>query len=159
MQKDNIKNANLYYAESGDLPNRIKLGLEYLKNKDFSCVEPGKYEILGNEVYASVQNYLSKPKAEGKFEAHRKYVDIQYIIEGEEQIGVADVENDCFSEHAPYDENKDIVFFTDNGTSEHSFIFLKAREFAILEPKDAHMPSIAMNNPAFVKKVVVKVLL
>lgn len=159
MQKDNIKNAKLYYAESANLPKRIGLGLKYLENTDFSKVESGKYEILGHEVYASVQEYISKPIDLGKFEAHRKYIDIQYVVEGEEQIGVADVDSNCFSELAPYDAEKDIVFFADNKSSKHEFISIKAGEFAILTTKDAHMPSIATAEPANVKKVVVKVLL
>lgn len=152
MRKDSIKNAKLHYEVSG----RIELGLKYLENTDFSKVENGRYEILGDEVYALVQEYDSKPKEQGKFEAHRRYIDIQYIVDGEEQMGVADV-ND-FSELAPYDETKDIVFFQNNDDANQEFICLKAGEFIVFDTCDAHMPSIAIENPSHVKKVVVKAL-
>lgn len=139
-----------------NLTERVKLGLDYLENTDFSVVENGKYEILGNEVFAIVQDYTSKPLAVGKFEAHRKYTDIQYIIEGEEQIGVSNIRN--FTEATQYDSEKDIIFLTLKANTIPEFIILKEKEFAIFTPNDAHMPSIAVKNSSFVKKVVVKVL-
>lgn len=153
MIKDSIKNANKYY----NLSKRIELGLKYLKDTDFSKIKSGKYEILGSEVYALVQEYLSKPKSEGKFEAHKKYIDIQYIIEGEELMGVSDISN--FSDLTPYNQEKDIVFLSLNTGINPEFISVRENEFAIFTEKDAHMPSIAFNTPELVKKVVVKVLI
>lgn len=152
MIKDNIKNAENYY----NLSNRVKLGLEYLVNTDFSNIENGKYKILDNEIFAIIQDYQSKIKEEGKFEAHRKYIDIQYIIKGEEQMGVSDIEN--FSQIAEYDDEKDIIFLTPKPDKIFDFINVKEKEFAIFMPKDAHMPSIAVKSPSYVKKVVVKIL-
>jgi len=153
MKKDNIKNANLYY----DLSKFVEAGLKYLENTDFSSVENGKYEILGNDVYALVQDYSSKPKSEGKFEAHKKYIDIQYIIKGEEQMGCADVSD--FTDATEYSEEKDIVFLEPKTDCNQEFIKVKENEFIIFYPQDAHMPSISVDNSAYVKKVVVKVKL
>ena len=155
MLKDNIKNAQNFYA----LSKYIRLGLEYIEKTDFSALENGKYEILEDKVYAVVQDYMSKTKSEGKFEAHRKYIDIQYIVEGEELMGVGNI-ND-FSEFAEYDDAKDIVFMNPKVQSMPDFFTLKKGEFVIFMPHDAHMPSIAIENPnpnpSYVKKVVVKV--
>lgn len=151
MIKDNIKNANLYYK----LSPLLEAGLKYLENTDFSTIPLGKYEILSDEVYAMVQDYSSKLKSEGKFEAHKKYVDIQYVVEGEELIGVSNVSN--FTDATDYSEEKDIVFLVPKIDCSHDFIKLKKNEFAIFTPDDAHMPSIAVETPAYVKKVVVKV--
>lgn len=137
-----------------DLSENVKLGLEYLKNTDFSTIENGKYEILGNKVFAIVQDYTSKILAEGKFEAHKKYTDIQYIIKGEEQIGISDIEN--FTQATEYDSEKDIVFLNPKLGVSPEFIHLKEKEFAIFTPNDAHMPSIAFGAPSYVRKVVVK---
>ncbi len=153
MIKDNIKNAKNY----SDLSEHIKLGLEYLADTDFSVLANGKYKISGNEVFAIVQDYLSKPIAEGQFEAHKKYIDIQYIVKGEEQIGVLGIEN--FSESTNYDENKDIVFLSPNTNCMPEFVQIKAKEFLILFPNDAHKPSIATKSPSYVKKIVIKALL
>ena len=153
MLKDNIKNAKTYYNVS----KRIEIGLKYLENTDFSKVKSGKYEVLGKEVFAIVQDYLSKPKNDAKFEAHRKYIDIQYIIEGEEQMGFSNIDN--FTDLAAYDEEKDIVFLTQKPNTISEFIKVKENEFVIFSSTDAHMPSIAINNPKYVKKVVVKVFI
>ncbi|MFA7659340.1 MAG: YhcH/YjgK/YiaL family protein [Candidatus Gastranaerophilaceae bacterium] len=151
MIKDNIKNAKNYY----DLSERVRLGLEYLVNTDFSVIKNGKYEILGNEVFAIVQDYFSKPPEECKFEAHKKYIDIQYILEGEEKIGISDIKN--FFDSIEYDEERDIVFLSLKTDEMPDFIDMKEKDFAIFTPKDAHMPSIAVKTPSFVRKAVVKV--
>lgn len=151
MIKDNIQNAEKYF----NLSERMKLGLKFLMKTDFSKLENGKHEILGTEIYANVQDYFSKPQEEGKFEAHREYIDIQFIIEGTEKIGFGNIEN--YSETTTYNEEKDIVFLEEKSGINSDFIELKPNEFAIFTPKDAHMPSIAVSSPSFVKKVVVKV--
>lgn len=140
-----------------NLENGIKLGLEYLKNTDLSKMENGRYEILGDKIFVSIQDYNSKPLEDGKLEAHKKYIDIQYIIEGEEKIGVCDVE-EC-SPSTEYDENKDIVFLDAKDSNDVKFISLVKGEHFILTPVAAHMPCIAVDNPSYVKKAVVKVML
>ena len=152
MKKDSIKNAKNSYG----LSKNIEKGLKYLESTDFSILESGKYEIDGKKVYAIVQDYISKPIEEGRFEAHRKYIDIQYVVEGEEQMGVALV--DEFNNSTVYDEEKDIVFLSPKSDCKPEFLKVKAGEFVIFTPDDAHMPSIAINSTDFVKKVVVKVL-
>ena len=155
MIKDNIKNSKNYYY----LSSRVALGLEYLTNTDFCVVEKGKYPILDDEVFAIVQEYHSKPLSEGKFEAHKRYIDIQYVVEGEELIGVADIGK--FSEVTEYDSGKDIVFLQQKSNENIEFIDLKSKEFVILMPVDVHMPSIKSLDKkisSYVKKVVIKVL-
>lgn len=151
MIKDNLQNVEKYY----DLSDSIKVGLDYLAKANFLNMENGKYEILGDKVFAIVQDYMSKSKADNKFEAHKKYIDIQYIVKGEEEIGVCDISN--FNGLIPYDSEKDIVFLTPIDESKAEFIHLKEKEFVILMPRDAHMPSIEVDEPSYVKKVVVKV--
>ena len=152
MIKDNIININKY----SDLPERVKLGLNYLVNTDFSKVESGRYEILGNEVFAIIQEYAPKKEGESKFEAHKKYIDIQYVIEGEEKIGVGDLSD--FSDDTQYSEDKDIVFLNPKAHCVSTFLEVGEKDFVILNPQDAHLPSIELNNRKHVKKAVVKVL-
>lgn len=152
MIKDNIQNADKYFS----LSERIKLGLEYLKNTDLTALEDGRHEILGNQVYVNIQNYVSKEEVDAKFEAHKNYIDIQYIIDGEERIGVSNVDN--FQPLSEYDSEKDIVFLKRNTSDIGNFVNLRSNEFVILNPQDAHMPSVAVNSPSNVKKAVVKVL-
>lgn len=153
MMKDNLQHIDYYnYLSPG-----IYFGLKYLKNTDFSKMENGKYELKEGKVYAIVQDYNSKPETEGKFEAHREYIDIQFIIEGEEKIGVGNLED--FQEVTEYDEEKDIVFLTPKDEAKIDFVKVIPGEYMILLPKDVHMPSIAVDSPNYVKKVVVKVLI
>lgn len=153
MIKDNLLHIDYYnYLSPG-----IYWGLNYLKNTDFSTMENGKYEISENKVWAIVQDYNSKPESEGKFEAHRKFVDIQFIVEGEELIGIGNV--DDFEVETEYDEEKDITFLTPKEGTKTEFKKVIAGEYMILMPKDAHMPSIAIDSPGFVKKVVLKIII
>ena len=73
---DNIKNAETYF----NLDEKIKKGLEFILNNDLTTFENGKYEIDGDKVTANIQEYDTK--AEGLFEAHKNYIDIQYVISG-----------------------------------------------------------------------------
>lgn len=151
MIKDNSQHIDYYNYLTKDL----QLGLKYLKETDFSSMENGKYEILEDKIFAIIQDYTTKPVAECKFEAHKKHIDIQYIIEGEEQIGVSDIDN--FAEETEYNEEKDIVFLAQKTDKAPDFIKLKEKEFAIFTVNDAHMPSIAIETPSFVRKVVIKI--
>src|SRR5574344_319581 len=150
MIKGNIKSFN----NIENLPENIKLGLDFIKNTDLKTIKCGKYQIQGDDIYANVQDYTSKLVENGKFEAHKKYIDIQYVIEGMEQIGVEHVSD--MQEETVYENEKDIVFLSTK--KDFEFIKLNIEDFVILYPEDAHMPSIAIKTPTYVKKVVVKVL-
>jgi len=151
MKTDNIKNANSYF----DLGENFQRGFEFLLNNDMEKLENGKYEIEGDNLYVSIQDYKTKSINEGKFEAHKKYADIQYIIKGKEQLGYTNVM--LLEPITEYDKIADITFFDTN--SENSFIKAQEGDFVIFMPEDAHMPCIAIDNPEYVKKAVVKVKL
>lgn len=147
---DTIDNAGKYYR----LSHGIRAGLEFLRTTDLVNIAVGRHEIVDG-VYASIQEYTSKSLSEGKFEAHKKYIDIQYVIKGKELVGVADYAD--FEPLIEYDENKDIEFLTMKTTKAPEMVELREGQFLILYPDDAHMPSIAAKEPTFVKKAVVKV--
>lgn len=151
MIKDNLEHIAYYNY----LTRELQFGLKYLKDTDFSQMENGKYELVEGKIFANVQEYTTKPVAEGKFEAHRKFIDIQFIAAGEEKIGKGNLED--FEELTPYDEEKDIEFLTPKDPEKVDFIKLKAGEFAIFTTNDAHMPCISLNESTKVKKVVIKV--
>jgi YhcH/YjgK/YiaL family protein len=146
MIVDEIKNAEQYYG----LGSRIEAALRYLAQTDFSQVEPDRYDIDGDDVYALVQEYDSKPKSEGFWEAHHQYLDVQYVAAGTEHMGYRPVEGMQAGEY-----NKDNDFYKLEGDGE--FYTLRAGYFTILKPQDAHMPGMAIAAPQAVKKVVVKV--
>jgi biofilm protein TabA len=111
-----------------------------------------RYAIDGDQVYAMVQEYDSKPKAEGFWESHRKYLDVQYVASGVEHMGYAPTAN---LTAGAYQEENDFIKLEGDG----EFFLLREGFFCILAPQDAHMPGMAVDQPQPVKKVVVKVLL
>ena len=125
-------------------------GLSYVASINWGDIEDGKH-IISEDIYVNVQSYSTKSDAD--FEAHREYIDIQYIIEGREYIGVMDY-NNC-TPKIPYSAENDIEFLSGDG----EYTELKHGEFMILYPSDAHKPSISVDkdNPASVRKAVVKV--
>lgn len=148
MIADTLKNRGQYSA----LSPRIKAGFDYLAKTDFSKIEAGKYAVDGDNLFALVQAYDSIPKEQGKWECHKNYIDIQYIVEGVEQIGFANV--DAMKITTEYNPEKDIAFLSGEG----DFVTLPKGSYGVFFPQDAHMPKIAVGNkPAPVKKVVLKI--
>lgn len=146
MIKDSIKRAETYYGIS----EHLKKGFEWIKNHDLKSMPEGRYEI-DEENYANLQSYLTKDDA--PYEAHRDYIDIQYMVDGEELSGRVDY-NDC-STKEEYNKEKDIEFLDSN--VEEEFYKIKEGEFFVFFPHDAHKPAIKVKENKKVKKVIVKV--
>lgn len=144
---DNIKNAHLYFG----LGEQIQKSLEYILNNNLKDFDNGKYEIDGDKSFIIVQDYHTKPLEQGKFEAHRKYIDIQFIISGAEKLGYLHIDNT--TPVTEYDAEKDIIFLEGQGVLSEA----KENDFLIFMPQDAHMPCIEFDKSSYVKKAVVKI--
>jgi len=144
---DKIENSHLYERIS----ERIKQAFEYIQNTDLKTIKPGKYEIDGENIFALISEYKTKSESMGMLEAHRKYLDVQYVIEGEELMGYAPLGTQEILE--PYKAENDIIFFK----GEKSFIKVSSGMFAIFFPEDVHMPGIRAGKVSDVKKLVIKV--
>jgi YhcH/YjgK/YiaL family protein len=99
-----------------EYPEAILQALHYLRDHDFSKMADGKYTIADG-ITANVQRYETKPVAECRPESHEKYVDIQYIVEGEEYMGWCPLSPDLQVSEA-YDAAKDVGFFCAPGTGQ-----------------------------------------
>ena len=109
---------------------------------------------LGAGVFAMEQAYETKSRAEGFFESHRKYIDVQVVVEGEEMIEVVDASR--IDVRDPYAEERDLITYRD--ARHTSRVSLLAGEAAIFFPVDVHMPCLMLNSsPVLVRKSVVKV--
>lgn len=148
MILDTLQNANLYEG----LDSNLRLGLEYLKNTDFSSLEMGKYEIKGDEVFAILQTYDTKEEKDCRLEAHKKYVDIQYMVSGDELMGVVPFDEQEVSEALP---DNDVTFYKGTGAP----ILVKEGNFTIFFQTDVHAPGIRVKTSEKIIKVVVKVQL
>jgi len=145
MITDNIKNKDLYVP----VHPKFKEAFEYLSITDFSLLKDGKYEISEDDIFAIVNSYLTSN--DNVWEAHKKYVDIQYIVSGEEKFGFTNI--NLTEEIQQYDYDKDFALFTP-GTN---FINLRKGQFIIFFPEDVHSPGNQVDKRSDVKKVVVKV--
>ena len=148
MIYDKLDHLEIYTSIS----ERLAKGLRLLIETDFSVLEPGRYEVDGNDLYFMVQSYQSKEKNDTP-EAHKKYIDIQYLLEGEELIGVGALSD--MTEEVTANPDSDFCLY--HGPL--SYVKLGNGYFTVLFPQDAHAPGIAVDIPAAVRKVVVKVLI
>ncbi len=125
----------------------------FLKENDLTKLEVKRYDIDGDNAYALISEYLTKNEEDARYEAHRNYIDIQYVITGKEQIGVApmSMKKEVLE---PYDATKDIMFLSVN-----QFNNIKADpdRFFIFFPDDIHRPGLKDGENSQVRKVVVKV--
>jgi YhcH/YjgK/YiaL family protein len=144
---DKIENSHLYI----NLGERIQKSFSYIKQTELKKLQPGRYDIDGDDIFALISTYQTKPESEGKLEAHKKYIDVQYVFEGEELMGYAPLGNQEILES--YKEENDIIFYT----GEKVFIKVTEGMFAIFFPDDVHMPGISVNKNSPAKKLVIKV--
>jgi YhcH/YjgK/YiaL family protein len=123
----------------------------YLRDNDLEKLPLGKYAIDGENVFASVTEAPSKEFDKTGWESHRKYIDLQYVIRGQEKIGVASA--GAASILKPYDENTDVQ----NYTTEGKYYIAKPGTFFLFFADDAHRPVIKVNGYHTVKKIVIKI--
>ena len=146
MVYDRIDNIETYKGLSED----IYEGLKFLKSAtpDLSC---GVYEI-NPRVKAIVSEYETKAVNENGYEAHKKFIDIQYLLKGAEKNCYLPVEK--LKETKGYSEEKDAAFYEADVPAQE--LMLGDGNFAIYWPQDGHMPCLIADLAETVKKVVVK---
>jgi YhcH/YjgK/YiaL family protein len=138
-----------YYFQNKD---RWEKAFDFLKNNDLSKLEPKRYDIDDDNLYALVSEYTTKNEEDAKFEVHRKYVDIQYVIDGAEQMSVAPL-SELDQVLVPYDETKDIEFVT---VKKFTSYVATPDKFFIFFPSDIHRPSVKVGENKTVRKIVIK---
>ena len=144
---DHLSNIRIYKGISPD----ISAALTYLHQLS-PDIAPDTYQ-LSPRVKAIVSEYETKVKNEVGYEAHRKNIDIQYLLKGEERIACLPIEK--LKETTPYSEEKDAAFYT--ASIQPQEMTIGGGYFAIFFPQDGHMPQLSVSEPMMVKKVVVKV--
>ena len=123
---------------------------QYLKAHDLHQMEVGKNRIQDDEIILNIAQTNPKSKEQAKLEAHRDYIDIQLPLSDVEVMGYTPTA-DCCPQDAPFDAEKDIIFY--EGLAE-SYLDVKPGMFAIFFPEDGHAPGI---TPTGVKKAIFKV--
>ena len=143
---DTLDNRGLYAAISPYLAK----GLDFLAQTDFSTLEDGTYEIDGDNVFANVMHYDTR-QSNPTPESHVKYIDVQFVIEGEERIDVLPLKDTTGVASQPGED-----CWLNYGTGDG--LVIKGDRFLAVWPQDAHAPGIAPSGrPARQRKCVVKV--
>ena len=139
---DNIKN----YEGLG----KVYTALKFLSETDFTKMDLGRYELQGDDIFYMVQRYETDPNKTIS-EAHKKYIDIQFMVDGEEIIGVAPIS--CEKTETEAKPENDVWFYE----CKTEPLTLIKNSFMVLYPNDLHCPGVAVNEPLSCLKVVVKV--
>ena len=143
---------------------KFKRAFEYLEvvvktasneNKRLLALEIGAFEKvdLNDANFALEQVYYSKNRNECFFESHKDYIDVQFILDGEEIIEVCNVDQLVVDQE--YDKTMDLIKYY--STEQASKIRLKKGDVAIFYPEDGHMPCVQVDDSVKVVKTVVKV--
>ena len=146
MILDSLKNAELYYG----MHPLFKEAFEYLKSVDFLKTEIGRTELKGKDLFVIVSDSDMKTEGDAKMEVHNKYIDIQLPVSKPETYGWK-ARGELKEEREPFNEEKDIQFFFDKGTT---LVTGVPGDFTVFFPQDGHAPCIGEGK---IRKVVVKI--
>ena len=146
MIYDIIANKDLYTA----MGDKYVKAFAFIENAMKNGVETGRHDIDGDEVYANVSAY--ETKADGVYEAHKNYIDLQFVLEVHEQIFWKNIK-DC-EITKEYEADGDYMLLN---AEEPVVLDMPAGSFAILYPEDVHAPGRAYRAASAVKKIVVKI--
>jgi len=148
MILDRLAAADRYAA----LHPAFKAAFEFLRRPGAAALPPGRIELDGPRLYVAIDHKDGRGREGARLEAHRKYIDIQFTVAGDEVIGWRPAA-DCTRRAVPYDPEKDIEFFAD---APETWLAVPPGTFAIFFPEDGHAP-LAGSGP--VRKLIVKVAL
>lgn len=123
---------------------------EYIRNTKLISLSPGCYPIVGDDLFAIVEHMPGRTRAEAKLECHRRYIDIQLVLEGVDEMGWKALA-DCHNPASEYSAEQDIRFFHD---APATWIATPPGAFCIFFPEDAHAPLVSTGQ---VRKVVFKI--
>ncbi len=125
----------------------------FLRSNNLSALELGRQLIDGTDLYAVVSEYVSKNEEDTRFEAHRDYVDLQYVISGNELMGMEplSLQREIIK---PYDPLKDVVFVK---AHEHKDVQATTSTFFLFFPGDIHRPGLRDGGSSSVRKIVIKI--
>lgn len=146
MILDTLAHAERYFS----LHPNFAAAFQQLHRTDLASLAPGKHSIDGDQLFLIIDQQDGRGRAGARLEAHRKFIDIQFTISGQEEIGWKPLA-DCQHSTAPYSSEQDVELFND---VPDTWALLPDKHFVILFPQDAHAP-LAGSGP--LHKAVLKV--
>ncbi len=150
MIVDTFSNLELYK----DLLPQMLLVKKFIEDHQHEeNMECCKYFIDDENIFALVQEYVTKNSSEVNWESHRKYIDVQFILRGTEKIGYS--QRDALTLIEDFGADNDIAFYT--GPRNYTDITLSEGMFAVFYPGEAHLPCCISETASKVKKIVFKI--
>jgi YhcH/YjgK/YiaL family protein len=140
--------------EKGTYAPVLQRAIEHVRGYDLTTLPPGKYMLEGDAMFMLAQDAQTKPKHERNAESHRKFVDIQLLVEGEERLGVSRLSQTCVVSEDKLEEADYALY---SAVDVESDIVLMPGMFAVFFPADVHRPCCAVNEERAIRKVVVKI--
>ena len=149
---DSIENIKLYCG----LNPLIDRAFNYLIDTELSGLEEQSIDIQGEELYLMIQHYDTEPVFGRSYEAHNNYIDIQYVISGEETMICGNRKN--LSIETEYNADTDCTLYHYNRDAADVKLNFGCGDFAVFYPVDAHIPKLQTGDtPSAVKKAVFKI--
>ena len=147
MVIDHLSNAQFYFGADPVL----KEALKFLQAPESAALAPGRHAIRGNDLFVVASEGTTTSEEETPWEAHRAYIDLQYLVEGSEWMGYAPLHH--MRPLRAYDEQEDCALYQGQG----NFLRVSAGMFVVFNVTDVHKPSVHLGEPEHFKKLVVKI--
>lgn len=144
-----IKNIGTYKGIS----KKLDIAIDNIISGDYKNKLVGKNEIDGNKVFFNIQEINTKDVEEAFFETHKKYIDIQIVIDGTENYGVL-LSDEQLEVVKPFDKNNDLTLFN---KKPEIILTLTPEDFIIFFTDEPHMPGLKVGEKNSIKKVVYKI--
>jgi len=136
----------------------FQIAFDYLQNisDDFETIDENECikEMLSEDIFVLKQAYTTKERSDCFFESHRKYVDVQFMVKGDEYMDVSCIES--LKVIKEYDDKTDFIKY-EGKENDISKLLIKEKELAIFYPSDAHQPCIKTTKKELVYKAVIKI--
>lgn len=146
MILDKLENCSAYLK----LHPHFAAAFRFLREEPLDSLPAGRRELVADVLYANVDHVVGRGREGAVLEVHRRFIDIQYTLSGEEEIGWRDL-GACRRWVEPFDESRDIGFLSDKPLA---WFAVPPGYFAIFFPEDAHAP---LAGQGALRKVIMKI--
>jgi len=147
MILDHINNRRRYEA----LHPEFRTAFSFLEEADLAALPDGRHDIAGDRCFVVIARGPGRGREAARLEVHRKYIDIQFAIEGTDEIGWKPASR-CTEIETPFDAERDAGLFAD---TPDAWLSLPPQTFVLFFPEDAHAP---LGGKGYLHKAVIKIL-
>ena len=140
-----------HLAELSFLPENIKKCFAYWQEHALQSYEKGSYEIDGDRLFVNVVEYETTAPENRFWEAHREYLDVHVMLQGQEQIDLNFLHDMQTQEYVPAED------FVPMTGEKNGSVILRPGDFLICDPNDGHRTAVAVGAPETIKKAIFKV--